>query len=111
MSEPIRILIVEDQTLIRQGLKTILDLEPGLAVAGEAADGEEGVRLALRLRPDVILMDIQMPKLDGMQAIGAIREVWPEAKIVILTTSARFDGRMLVTRSSSPRSRRACCVS
>ena len=58
--EPIRILLVEDQTLMRQGLKTILDLEPGLQVRGEASDGEVGVRVALELRPDVILMDVQV---------------------------------------------------
>jgi DNA-binding NarL/FixJ family response regulator len=60
--EPIRILLVEDQTLMRQGLKTILDLEPGLHVVGEASDGEAGVQAALELRPDVILMDVQLPK-------------------------------------------------
>src|SRR5215475_13566413 len=56
--EPIRILLVEDQTLMRQGLKTILDLEPGLRVVGEAGDAEMGIRLALELRPDIILMDV-----------------------------------------------------
>ena len=72
--EPIRILIVEDQTLMRQGLSTILDLEPGLKVLGHAADGEEGARLALALRPDVILMDVQMPEMSGLEATAAIRE-------------------------------------
>jgi DNA-binding NarL/FixJ family response regulator len=87
--EPIRILLVEDQTLMRQGLRTILDLEPGLEVAGEAADGEAGVHMALELRPDVILMDVQLPKMDGIEAIAAICAVWPEAKIIILTTFRR----------------------
>jgi DNA-binding NarL/FixJ family response regulator len=89
--ELIRILIVEDQTLMRQGMKTILDLEPGLRVVGEAADGETGVHMALELRPDVILMDVQMPKLDGIEAIAAICAVWPEAKVIILTTFSRDD--------------------
>jgi DNA-binding NarL/FixJ family response regulator len=87
--EPIRILLVEDQTLMRQGLKTILTLEPGLRVVGEAADGEAGIRQALDLRPDVILMDVQMPGMSGIEAIAAICAVWPDAKIVILTTFGR----------------------
>lgn len=70
---PIRILIIEDQTLMRQGLKTILELEPGLRVVGTAADGEEGVRLALALRPDSILMDVQMPRLNGVQATSVLK--------------------------------------
>ena len=89
MSEAIRVLIVEDQTLMRQGLRTILELEPGLHVVGEAADGKEGIHAALDLRPDVVLMDIQMPRTNGIEAIQAIRAVWPEARIVILTTFGR----------------------
>ena len=87
--EPIRVLLVEDQTLMRQGLKTILNLEPGLQVVGEAADGEAGIRQALDLRPDVILMDVQMPGIGGIDAISAICAVWPEARIIILTTFGR----------------------
>jgi DNA-binding NarL/FixJ family response regulator len=89
--EPIRILLVEDQTLMRQGMKTILDLEPGLEVVGEAADGEAGVRMALDLRPDIILMDVQMPRMDGIEAVAAVCSVWPEARIIILTTFRRDD--------------------
>jgi len=89
--EPIRILLVEDQTLMRQGMKTILALEPGLEVVGEASDGEAGVQAALNLRPDIILMDVQMPKMDGIEAIAAICSVWPEARIIILTTFRRDD--------------------
>jgi DNA-binding NarL/FixJ family response regulator len=87
--EPIRILIVEDQTLMRQGLRTILDLEPGLKVVGEAAGGERGIHVALDLRPDVILMDVQMPGTNGIEAIAAICAAWPEARIIILTTFSR----------------------
>ena len=87
--EPIRILLVEDQTLMRQGLRTILTLEPGLEVVGEAADGEAGIRQALDLRPDVILMDVQMPGMSGIEAIAAICAVWPETRIIILTTFGR----------------------
>jgi DNA-binding NarL/FixJ family response regulator len=87
--EPIRILLVEDQTLMRQGLRTILSLEPGMVVVGEAADGKAGIRHALDLRPDVILMDVQMPGMSGIEAIAAICAVWPEARIIILTTFGR----------------------
>lgn len=91
MMADIRILLVEDQTLMRQGLKTILDLESGLAVVGEAADGGGGLRLALDLRPDVILMDVQMPGLNGVEATAALCAAWPEAKVIILTTFDRDD--------------------
>lgn len=87
----IRLLLVEDQTLMRQGLKTILDLEPGFRVVGEAADGERGVQLALELRPDVVLMDVQMPRLNGVQATAELVRQWPEARVVILTTFDRDD--------------------
>jgi two-component system, NarL family, response regulator DegU len=89
--EPIRILLVEDQTLMRQGLKTILDLEPGLHVVGEASDGEAGVQAALELRPDVILMDVQLPKLNGVEATAAICATWSQARVIILTTFDRDD--------------------
>ena len=89
--EPIRILLVEDQTLMRQGLKTILDLEPGLHVVGEASDGEAGVQAALELRPDVILMDVQLPKRNGVEATAAICAAWPQARVIILTTFDRDD--------------------
>jgi DNA-binding NarL/FixJ family response regulator len=89
--EPIRILLVEDQTLMRQGLKTILDLEPGLHVVGEASDGEAGVQTALELRPDVILMDVQLPKLNGVEATAAICAAWSPARVIILTTFDRDD--------------------
>lgn len=87
----ITVLIVEDQTLMRQGLKTILDLEPGLRVVGEASDGAEGVEAALRLRPDVVLMDVQMPKLNGVLATTDLIRQWPEARVIILTTVDRDD--------------------
>ena len=88
---PITVLLVEDQTLMRHGLKTILDLEEGMRVIGEASNGEEGVREALRLRPDIVLMDVQMPKMSGVDATSAICAAWPQAKVVVLTTFDRDD--------------------
>ena len=89
--ESIQILLVEDQTLMRQGLKTILDLEPGFEVAGEADDGEAGLKMGLEMKPDVILMDVQMPNMGGVEATEAICAAWPEAKVIILTTFDRDD--------------------
>jgi len=89
--KPIRILLAEDQTLMRQGLKTILDLESGFRVVGEASDGATAVKLALELRPDIILMDVQMPELNGVEATAAICRAWPGARIIILTTFDRDD--------------------
>jgi DNA-binding NarL/FixJ family response regulator len=89
IERPICLLIVEDQTLMRQGIKTILDLEPGMRVVGDAGDGETGMRLALELRPDVVLMDVQMPGMDGIQATAAVCAAWPQARIIILTTFSR----------------------
>ncbi|WIG60832.1 MAG: Two-component transcriptional response regulator, NarL/FixJ family [Ktedonobacterales bacterium] len=82
----IRILICEDQTLMREGLRTVLDLEPGFVIVGEAADGAEGVRLAEQLRPDIILMDIQMPRQNGVQATAAITARGLPSRVIILTT-------------------------
>jgi DNA-binding NarL/FixJ family response regulator len=83
---PIRLLLCEDQTLMRQGLRTIRTLEPGFEVVAEAADGREAVLQAQRHRPDVVLMDVQMPELSGIEATAEIRRLAPASRIVILTT-------------------------
>ena len=80
-----RILLCDDHGLFRQGLKSILETEPGFRVIGEAATGREAVRYALQTRPDVILMDIQMPELDGVAASKAILVEQPDAHVIILT--------------------------
>jgi DNA-binding NarL/FixJ family response regulator len=81
-----RLLIVDDHAVVRQGLRTFLDLEPSLEVVGEAADGAEAVRAARRIRPDVILMDLLMPEMDGITAIQLIRQELPEIEIIALTS-------------------------
>jgi DNA-binding NarL/FixJ family response regulator len=80
------VLIADDQPLVRMGLRKVLESEPGMTVAGEAADGNEAVAAAWRLHPDVILMDIRMPVLDGIEATRRITATWQGARIVILTT-------------------------
>ena len=82
------VLIVEDHALFRSGLKQLIGIEPGLTVAGEAGDGLAGIRLAQSLRPDLILLDISMPELSGVEAIPRIREVAPEARILIVSMHA-----------------------
>ncbi len=81
----IRILIADDHALFRQGLKSLLEAEPDFKVMGEAKDGREALRHALEAHPDIILMDIQMPGLDGVQATQEILREWPQAKVIMLT--------------------------
>lgn len=81
----IRILLADDHALFRQGLQSLLEAEGDFRVVGEAKDGWEALQHALEAKPDVILMDIQMPGLDGVQATQAILKEWPQAKVIILT--------------------------
>jgi DNA-binding NarL/FixJ family response regulator len=82
----IRVLIADDQTLVREGLVTLLGLIPGIEVAGVARDGEEAVELAGELRPDVVLMDLRMPRMDGIEATRRIVAAGVPTRIVVLTT-------------------------
>jgi DNA-binding NarL/FixJ family response regulator len=91
MSAPIRVLVADDQTLIREGLETLLGLMPGLQVVGAARDGEEAVRLVAEHRPDVVLMDLRMPRLDGVEATRRIAAQWPGTRVIALTTYADDD--------------------
>ena len=85
--EPIRVLVVDDQELFRRGLTMLLAVESGIEVVGEASDGVEGTSLAERTAPDVVLLDIRMPRRSGIEACVAIKESVPSAKIVMLTVS------------------------
>ena len=82
----IRVLIVDDQNLVRMGFRMLLDAEPGIHVVGEAANGAEGVRIAARERPDVVLMDVRMPGLDGIAATAEVLRVSPDSRVIVLTT-------------------------
>jgi DNA-binding NarL/FixJ family response regulator len=82
----IQVLLVDDQSLLRMGFRMILDAEPDIEVVGEAADGAAGIRMASALHPDVVLMDVRMPGMDGIQATASIIAADPASKILILTT-------------------------
>ena len=101
MTEPIRVLIVDDQHLIRLGFRLVLEAEPDMQVVGEAADGTEALALAAELRPDVILMDVRMPRLDGIGATEQIVRAWPEARILILTTFDLDDDAFAALRAGA----------
>ena len=84
--KPIHILITDDHLIVREGLRLILETVEGVDIVGEASDGAECLRLVPELQPDVILMDLQMPRMDGITAIDRLRSEYPEIAIVILTT-------------------------
>src|SRR5512140_1014000 len=90
-SKPIRLLIVDDQAIVRKGIRALLAEVNGMEVIGEAGDGLEAVRLAGVLHPDVILMDLVMPRLDGIEAIRRILADQPKARILVLTSFAADD--------------------
>jgi DNA-binding NarL/FixJ family response regulator len=82
----IRILAVDDHPLLRQGIAALIASEEGMELIGEASNGRESIDLFRKLRPDVTLMDLQMPEMNGVDAIGAIRAEFPDARIIVLTT-------------------------
>ena len=102
MEEKIKLLIADDHAILRQGLRRILEAEPDMSVIGEAATGIDAVKRTKQLKPDVVIMDIRMEGMDGIEATHAIRRVSPTARVVILTqyndtalrTAARDAGAM-----------------
>ena len=81
----IRVLLAEDHTIVRKGLRSLLDDEAGIEIVGEAEDGQQAIELVQRLLPDVVLMDITMPVLNGLEATRQIKKLFPQVKVVVLT--------------------------
>jgi two-component system, NarL family, response regulator LiaR len=94
VTDAIGVLLVDDHAVVREGLRTFLELQDGIAVVGEAGDGEEAIRAAERLRPDVILMDLVMPRLDGVGAMRELRRRSSPSRVIVLTSFAD-DERLL----------------
>ncbi|WOQ17494.1 response regulator transcription factor [Raineyella sp. W15-4] len=86
MTAPVHVLLVDDQALVRAGFRMVLDAQPDITVVGEAGDGVEAVALAGRLAPDIVLIDIRMPRLDGVEATRRILATDPAARVIVLTT-------------------------
>ncbi|MFO7168985.1 MAG: response regulator transcription factor [Chloroflexota bacterium] len=85
-TQPIRVLIVDDHAIVRQGLRAIMRITPGMVLVGEAGDGAEALQLVASQRPDLVLMDLVMPTMDGVQATAAIKRDYPTTRVLALTT-------------------------
>ena len=88
MAQPTRVLIADDSMRARDGLRALLTMRPEIEVVGEASNGQDAVRLVAECRPDVVLMDLHMPVLDGIQATRLIKQQWPAVTVVVLTMYA-----------------------
>jgi two-component system nitrate/nitrite response regulator NarL len=99
--KPIRILIIDDHTLFRSGIKLLLQRQTGFDVVGEAGDGLEGVKLAKRLKPDVVLLDLNMPGTSGLEIVPLLREESPQAHVVMLTVSEDAEDLLEALRSGA----------
>lgn len=91
MNRPIRVMIVDDHEMVREGLATMLKTAPDMELVGQAADGEMAVTLCEQTHPDVVLMDLEMPRMDGVTAAGRIREVCPDTQMIALTSFSEDD--------------------
>jgi DNA-binding NarL/FixJ family response regulator len=95
-TEPIRVLVVDDQRLIRESIASLLDIQPGIRVVGTAGDGRESIDKILALAPDVVLMDVRMPGMDGLDAVTIVSQRAPDCRVIMLTT---FDDEEYVVRA------------
>lgn len=86
VSKPVRVILVDDHTVVRSGLGAVLSVSEGVELVGEAGNGEEAIRLCEQLQPDVVLMDLLMPKMDGVEATKIIHQKWPQIRIIALTS-------------------------
>ncbi|QKV74638.1 response regulator transcription factor [Amycolatopsis sp. Hca4] len=92
----VRVLVVDDQRLVREGIASLLGIQPGIAVVGTAATGREAIERTLALGPDVVLMDVRMPEMDGVDAVAVLRRRAPDCRVVMLTT---FDDEEYVVQA------------
>ncbi len=95
MSKPIRVLIADDQPRARKSLRALLSTWPRAGEICEASDGREAVQLARQLRPDVVLMDVRMPEVDGLTATVQIKALWPEVRVIVLSMYAEYHDEAL----------------
>jgi two-component system, NarL family, response regulator LiaR len=100
-NQPIRVLILDDHAMVRKGMKAFLNEYEGICVIGEAADGVEGIRLVEQLKPDIVLIDLLMPGMDGIEAIRRMIAVRPEQRIIVLTAYAKEDKILEAVRAGA----------